>query len=467
MNLFSNLDKFSSNTCVIDEDYKEFSYKDLILLSEFITLKIKSRSIVFLLCNNSYEFLASYIGLIRKKIVPFLVGKDIKESDLNKLIKLYKPQFIIKPYDVNFKNSFIEFKNINNNFQILKTNYKIYKIQKELALLLSTSGSTGSPRFVKISYSNVLDNTKKIAKFLKISVKDRAITTLQPNYVYGLSIINSHLIKGALIVMCKASLVEKRFWNTLKKTKVTTFGGVPYTYKILKKLKFEKMKLPHLKYITQAGGKLNSNLLNELILVSKKKKIKLVIMYGQTEATGRISYLDWSYIEKKRGSIGKPIQGGKFYFNNKNKLDDKKSNHGELVYAGKNVMLGYAIEKNDLNKNNYTQKLFTGDIARKDEDGFYYIEGRNSRFIKITGFRFNLDEIEEELRKKKVDCICTGKEDKLQIFLERKISHKRLTQLILKRFNIHRVYIHIYDKVEIPRNENGKVLYEQLNNRIN
>ena len=149
---------------------------------------------------------------------------------MDSLIKLYEPEYIIKPNDLNFNFTFLEFQNINNKYHILKTNFKIYKVQKKLALLLSTSGSTGSPKFVKISYLNLSDNTKKISEFLKISDTDKTITTLQPNYVYGLSIINSHLIKGALIVLCQRSLVEKKILGSFKKTKVTSFGGVPYTY---------------------------------------------------------------------------------------------------------------------------------------------------------------------------------------------------------------------------------------------
>ena len=465
MNLFLNLNKFSSNICVIDENQNKFTYNDLINFSDKITSKIKTRSVVFLICSNTYEFLASYVGLVRKKVVIFLVGKNIKEDDLDKLLKLYKPKFIIKPINMKFNIlNLKEVDNVNNRFQILQTKNKIYKVQNNLALLVSTSGSTGSAKFVKISYTNIFDNAKKISNFLKISSTDVAITTLQPNYIYGLSILNSHIIKGATIVMNQLSLVEKKFWDLFKKTKVTTFGGVPYTYDILKKLKFNQMKLPHLRYITQAGGKLSLELLDDFIKICKTKKIKLIIMYGQTEATGRISYLDWNFIDKKRGSIGKPIKGGKFYlYNNKKNKTDTDLGIGELVYTGKNVMLGYANKKSDLNIINYKKKLFTGDLGRKDNDGFYFIEGRNNRLIKITGHRFNLDEIEEGLRKKNINCICTGFDDNLKIFLQKQASHNVLNKFIKKKYNINKTNYLIYENINIPRNENGKILYTKLN----
>lgn len=465
MNLFLNLSKFSSNTCVIDENYNKFTYSDLVDLSNKFTSKIKTRSVVFLLCSNTYEFLACYVGLVRKKIVPFLVDRNINAQDLSNLEKLYKPQFIIKPIytKINISN-LNEIDSFNKNYHILKTNNKPYKVKSNLALLVSTSGSTGSPKFVKISYTNIFDNAKKISIFLKISSRDKVITTLQPNYIYGLSILNSHIINGSVVVMSQLSLVEKKFWDLFKKTKITTFGGVPYTYSILKKLKFNQMKLPHLRYITQAGGKLSLELLDEFINVCNKKKIKLIVMYGQTEAAGRISYLDWNFIEKKRGSIGKPIEGGKFYLHNaKSDPTDNNFNIGELVYTGKNVMLGYANKKSDLNKANHKQKLFTGDLARKDADGFYFIQGRNNRLIKITGYRLNLDEMEQVFRKKNINCICAGTDDSLKIFLQKKIKHAAINIIIKEKYNINKINYSIYSKVSIPRNQNGKILYSKLN----
>ena len=186
MNLFLNLSKFSSNTCVIDENHNKFTYSDLVKFSDIITSKIKTRSVVFLVCSNTYEFLASYVGLIRKRIVIFLVSNNIKEEDLYKLVKLYKPKFIIKPVNIKFNISNLkEIDNFNNRLHILQTNNKPYKVQNNLALLLSTSGSTGSPRFVKFSYLNLFDNARKISNFLNILSTDVAITTLEPSYFYA------------------------------------------------------------------------------------------------------------------------------------------------------------------------------------------------------------------------------------------------------------------------------------------
>ena len=197
------------------------------------------------------------------------------------------------------------------NYKILKQKeYKNIKTDKNLAILLSTSGSTGAKKFVKLSYKNILDNTKNIIKFLKIKSNHKTITTMQPYYSYGFSILNTHLYAGASIVITNFSFLQREIWNLIKFQKITSFGGVPYIFEILKKIKLDKVNLPSLKYITQAGGALDLNTTKYFLNYGKKKKIKFIIMYGQTEASPRMTYLPFNMLEKKIGSIGIPIPGG-------------------------------------------------------------------------------------------------------------------------------------------------------------
>jgi long-chain acyl-CoA synthetase len=136
-----------------------------------------------------------------------------------------------------------------------------FPLHDELALLFTTSGSTGSPKLVRISYENINSNAEAIAEYLSLSENERPITVLPMNYSYGLSIINSHLVKGATILLTARSIMEKEFWAFLKKEKATSFSGVPYTYEMLYKLRFFRMELPFLRTLTQAGGKLNEDLM--------------------------------------------------------------------------------------------------------------------------------------------------------------------------------------------------------------
>jgi len=469
MSLFGNLKYFSSNTLVIDENSNTYSYYNLLKNVENIKKIFKPKDTIFLISENSFEFLCCYVSLIKSKSVIYLIEKTIDKKKLRFLNVSYKPKYILSPNKINFQNKLKSISILNNKYFLYKTKHKInYKINKKISILLSTSGSTGSPKFVKLSNLNLFDNANKIANYLKIKSSHKVITTMQPNYSYGLSIINSHLIKGATIIMTEKSLFEKNFWELLKKHKATTFGGVPFIFNILKKIKFEKMNLPHLKYITQAGGKLDKKLLLEITSLFKKIRIKLIVMYGQTEASPRMSYLPWRYLSKKIESIGKPIEGGKFLIYDKNNKIIKKNNLiGELVYKGKNVMLGYAENFKDLNKINNNSKLFTGDLAYRDKDGFYYIVGRISRFIKLFGYRYDLDEIEKKISKLGNNCAVLGNDETLDVFITKNFNKTKLMNFIFKNFKIRKSLVSIKKISKIPRNRNGKILYSELKKILN
>jgi acyl-coenzyme A synthetase/AMP-(fatty) acid ligase len=258
--------------------------------------------------------------------------------------------------------------------------------------------------------------------------------------------------------------MEKHFWETLRDNNATTFGGVPYIYEMLKKLHFEHMGLSNLKYITQAGGKLSIELSAEFVDICHDKGIEFFVMYGQTEATARMSYLPWEYARTKVGSIGIAIPGGKFWLEDENGNVIKKNDTiGELVYQGDNVTMGYAESYFDLqNGDENNGILHTGDLAKMDSDGFYYITGRMKRFLKMYGNRINLDEIEELIRTAGYECVCVGTDDNLKIYITEQDDKDRIMRYIAKRTGINRAgfsFVHI-DK--IPRNDSGKVRYSAL-----
>ena len=470
MDMFDKLNVYSSNIAIIDENLETFTYKDLLISADELGKKVAKRTTIFLICKNSYEFVVSYVGLIRTKAVVFLINNSINEKKLNYLVNHYRPKYILIPKEKNILSiGLIEKFNLNNKYKLFETNFRTKQVvHAELALLMTTSGSTGSPKFVKLSYSNLLDNANKIAQYLNIKSSDRPITTMQPSYSYGLSIINSHLIKGASIIMTERTLFEKKFWEVLRKKKATTFGGVPFIFEILKKLKFNKMNLPYLNYITQAGGKLNKSLLSEFIKISEEKKIRFYTMYGATEATARMSYLNWKLIKKKFGSIGKPLLGGKFYiYDEKNKIVKENNVVGELIYEGNNVMLGYAEKIKDLGKQNINKKkLHTGDLARRDEDGFYYITGRKNRYLKMFGLRINLDEIEQQIKSSGFNVACFGSDDNLNIFITNSRKRNFITKFLTQNLGINKSFLSINIVKKIPRNQDGKILYSNLKNLI-
>tara|TARA_Y100000294_G_scaffold172558_1_gene187498 strand:+ start:519 stop:1436 length:918 start_codon:yes stop_codon:yes gene_type:complete len=300
MNFFNELDKYDSNACLIDENNKVFSYKEVLDIGKKTSKYLKERSLIFVLAQNHIEFVTSYVGFFAKGLVQMLIDPKIEVNLFKNLVENYLPSYIFLP-----KLKKIDFKNYENfldlkNHKILKIKKKVnYSINMDLALMLSTSGSTGSKKFVRLSYENINDNTKNIVRYLNIKENHRTVTTMPPHYTYGLSIINTHLYMGASIFVTNTKVVEKNFWKFFKEQKITSFGGVPYFYEIIKKLNFNKMHFTNLKYFTQAGGKLRKDLIEYFLTYSEKNKKEFVVMYGQTEATARMTYLPYKMLKKK------------------------------------------------------------------------------------------------------------------------------------------------------------------------
>jgi long-chain acyl-CoA synthetase len=285
------------------------------------------------------------------------------------------------------------------------------------------------------------------------------------NYSFGLSIINSHLIKGATILLTSKSMMEREFWTFLKEQKATSISGVPYTFEILKKLRFFRSDTPSLKTVTQAGGKLNNELNKEVSEYCLRFSKNFFVMYGQTEATARMSYLSPEFSLAKLGSIGIAIPGGEFRIiddSGKSIISDEIV--GELVYKGSNVTMGYASCVEDLSKGDDNKGvLFTGDLAKRDRDNYYYIVGRKKRFIKIYGNRVNLDETESLLKDIISDCACIGEDDHMCIFINDKNRVDEIKKFISLKIGLHHSTFTIRSIAEIPKNSSGKTIYSSLN----
>ena len=460
---FKKLASFKKNIALILENHKSITYNELLTNSKKISKKLnKKKKLVFLLGKNNLETIIGYIAFVNQGYAVMLLDFKINNLFLKNLISAYKPNYIFcdkkKVANKNIYKSILRFK----DYKLLeRKKHKEITINKDLMLLMSTSGTTGSPKFVKQSYSNVLSNTQEIIKYLGINSKDITITSLPISYVYGLSVINSHLFAGSTIILTNCSMVEKKFWDLIANFKVNSFSGVPYNYSIIEKI-FKKSIPNSLKYTTQAGGKMNNVLLKNIIKIYKKNKIKLIQMYGAAEATSRMSYLNWKNVDKKIGSIGKPIPGGKFYLiDNRSKVIKENDKKGELVYQGKNVCMGYAQKLSDLSLPDLNSGLLkTGDIAYRDSDGFYYIVGRKNRYTKIYGIRVDLSELELILLKKGIDTIMSeGRENKINIYFKSSKNIKKGIKYISKitSININVFVSKILSKKNLTNNFKYKV----------
>jgi len=462
MNFYDDLDQYHDRTAIITEAEEHVTYLELLETADKLTAFIPERSLIFLVCKNSFESVAAYVGFLRKRIVPVLINSGMDSALFSTLLKCYLPNYICCPKDWMAEGDELY---CYREYHLLQTDFnQKHELFPELALLLTTSGSTGSPKLVRQSYQNITSNANSIAQYLEITSKDRPITTLPMNYTFGLSILNSYLLMGASIIMTEASLMDKRFWNLLKAQEATTFSGVPYIYEMLKKLRFARMDLPSIRCMTQAGGKLSKELCAEFSDICAQKDIKFIVMYGQTEATARMSYLPWEYAKDKAGSIGITIPGGEFslYDIDGNVINDSEV-MGELVYSGDNVTLGYAQNWRDLgNSDENGGVLYTGDMAKRDNDGFYYIVGRKKRFLKLFGNRVNLDEVESLLKSAGYECICAGVDDHLKIYLTDESKKEEARRFISEKTGLNLAGFTSIFINEIPRNEAGKVLYSKL-----
>ncbi|UDY36099.1 AMP-binding protein [Dermatobacter hominis] len=292
-----------------------------------------------------------------------------------------------------------------------------HDLHPDLALLLSTSGSTGSPRLVRLSRQNVATNAVAIAEYLRLGPEDRAVTSLPLHYCYGLSVLTSHLVAGAAVVLTDLSVVDRCFWSLVEGMGVTTIAGVPYTFDLLDRTGFAESPPPSLRRLTQAGGAMAPDTVRRYARLGREHGFDLYVMYGQTEATARMAYLPPELAEEHPTSVGVAIPGGEL------RIDPLPSEEatgwprrsGEVVYRGPNVMMGYASSAAELAGGPQLTELRTGDIGHLDGEGLLHLEGRRSRFAKICGLRIDLDHVERTLAARGVHALCVGDDERLVV----------------------------------------------------
>jgi acyl-CoA synthetase (AMP-forming)/AMP-acid ligase II len=290
-----------------------------------------------------------------------------------------------------------------------------HDLHPDLALLLTTSGSTGSPKLVRLSHRNLDANARAIADYLGIGPDDRAATTLPMHYCYGLSVINSHLAVGAALVLTDLSVVDACFWQLVRDTGVTSLAGVPYTFDLLDRVGFADMHLPHLRRVTQAGGRLAPDRVRRFAELGRARGFDLVVMYGATEATARMAYLPPDLAAARPEAVGVPVPGGSFRLD---PVDGAAPGVGELVYSGPNVMLGYAESPRDLRLGATLDELRTGDLARQSDDGLYEVVGRRNRLAKVYGVRVDLQHLEVVLARHGLSAACAAAEELVIVAVE-------------------------------------------------
>ena len=411
-------------------------------------------SLLMLLAQNKYECLVVYLAALQARRALLLADSTLNEALLQQLVSTYRPDFI---YACNHHH----LPGYGNRDESGLTVYEREKkepvaVHDSLTLLLNTSGSTGSPKLVRLSLTNLEANAESIASYLNLTAAERPITSLPMSYSYGLSVINSHLLAGACLVLTDHGVLRRDFWDAVDGHGCTSLAGVPYTYQMLLKTGLLIERGTTLRTFTQAGGALAPEDIRKMHQLAKQRGFRFFVMYGQTEATARISYVPFEALGSKMGSIGVPIPGGSL------RLD---SSTGELVYAGPNVMLGYAECREDLAKGDEQHGVLkTGDLAHRDEDGFFYITGRLKRFLKLFGKRFNLDEVEQLVQQQfEVPVACFGRDDLLMVAVEGKESDAiAISEMLRRTFNLPVNNVRVEAIHRLPRTPRGKTDYQAL-----
>jgi len=461
----------SNDPCLVDLYRNTISYKNLSEIAHLYRPHISPRSLIFIIANSSIKTIGLYVQALRSSAVVLLLDKSISSDYLQLLIDRFDPNIIAGEINQEHNLTGVLSSDSSDEFSLLTRHKNDLGIHKDIAILLTTSGSTSSPKLVKITYENLLYNTKSICSYLEIKPTDRHITTLPMNYTYGLSCINTHLLSGATVMLNEDSVVTRDFWSKVNTLKPTTMSGVPFTYEVIIKAKLlSTLGESSIIKLTQAGGRLSNKNKELLIRMCDKFSKLFYVMYGQTEATARISYVPPHAIKTKLESIGVPIPYGSLYIKSENgDLTAKPNINGEIVYKGPNIFTGYASKLDDLQQLENIEFLETGDIGYSDSDGYFYITSRKSNFAKISGKRISLTDIDKIVEQEGFQCVTISDNKKITINIEMKnltsTSHQSLNSikaLVCNRASLHPSHVSIRVINEIPRLTNGKINKKEL-----
>lgn len=374
------------------------------------------RQVVLVECRNDVETVVTYLAALEGHHPALLVGAGCPASTL---VDDYNPDVVARGADLDVRST------------------GSHDLHPDLALLLSTSGSTGSPKLVRLSRDNLASNASSIATYLGLGPDDVAVTSLPLQYCYGLSVLNSHLAVGAAVALTEASVVDDEFWDLCLAAGVTSLAGVPHTFDLLDASRFHTRDLGRLRRITQAGGRLAPDSIRRYAAMGHERGFDLVVMYGATEATARMAWLPAHLAHQRPECIGVPIPGGHL------RVDAAPGEEvGELVYSGPNVMLGYATEPLDLALGRTVHELRTGDLARQQDDGLFEVVGRCNRIAKLFGLRIELDRLESLGSDRGVDLRAVEHDGRLHLFVLRHADVHAARQVVAQ-LPAHAVEVHV------------------------
>jgi len=355
---------------------------------------------VILIGDNSFFWVATYLGILRAGLVCVPLSTSVSTRDLKYVLDntqartVFAQRAFVRREQANLESIRV----ITDGDVPGATSIIAFPstVPDDLAALMFTSGSTGTPRGVMVSHRNIMANTESIIRCLQLTQRDRIMAVLPFYYCFGTSLLHTHLKVGGSVVVDTRFMYPEVVLQRMIDTECTGFAGVPSHFQILLRNSSLALKsFPHLRYVQQAGGNLAPVFIRELREVLPAKQI--FIMYGQTEATARLSYLPQEFLESKLGSIGRGMPGVLLRVLNEFGEDVRPGEVGEIVASGDNIAHGYWQDSEESARTFREGALYTGDLATVDEDGFIYVVDRAKDFLKCGGERVSCRQLEEQL----------------------------------------------------------------------
>ena len=439
--LKNSASKYPDKTAIIHGNSR-MAYSELLDRSMHLAASLQEHGLrrgdrVIIALNNSIEYLVAYFGIQLAGGVVVAVNPDIKPRGLHKIAADCKPSGIIttsgfiRLLEADKEKCTFRFIIAQGGRKTERTdNMPIFsfdelckheeainsngRAEEDLAAIIYTSGTTGEPKGVMLSHKNLSANAHSIVSYLSLSEKDSVMVVLPFYYSYGNSLLLTHIMQGGTLIVDNRFMYPNVVLDAMQREEVTGFAGVPSTFAILlNRSNFKSCSLPSLRYITQAGGPMPHSMAYEILKVVPHAK--LYIMYGQTEASARLSYLHPDDLHRKHGSVGKAIPGVLLQVVNEKNEQVKPGETGEIVAAGGNIMAGYWGKTEETAKTLREGRLYTGDMATVDEEGYIYILSRKSDMIKNGAHRIAPREIEEVILEHPnvFEAAVVGKEDSI------------------------------------------------------
>lgn len=441
--LFDGIERFGDRVALIQEDGSAFSYSELLELgAQALTPLGGARRLVVIELATAVEPIAVYVAALRAGHVVVISGEGGGDAG-SAISKAFQPEFV--------------YSRSEDGWTWKSHPARPHALHNELAVLLSTSGSTGSPKLVRLSHGALIANSQAIIEYLNYQPGERAFVALPLYFSYGMSILNSQLLSGGTLVLNTLSVTDSEFWKKFDGHQATSLTGVPHTYELLEQSQFLETEHPSLRYMACGGGRLSPEKVKVFARYASARGQRFYVTYGQTEGGPRMAYLPPEDAPTYPDCIGRPIPGGTL------RLDGVSAEGvGELVFSGPSIMLGYAFSSADLGRGREIVELRTGDLAKVNEAGYFRIEGRASRFSKIFGVRIALDDVERMLAEAGHEGAVSGDDTGIVVVIPGNASINAVRDMLATRLRIPANCIFVADVDAIPRQLSGKVDYPAI-----